>query len=158
MNESAKELASKHLGKNAINYITALVLIGVVSSMFLESSTLPAVIGLVATSSMALIGILQHIVGAKEKEDKPEITIIRELINEVSKDKSEPMQVDVSDGRVVISKGNSTITNNNTKKPTKHEKGRPSNGYGHAEGSRAEKRSKESRKESSRKESGKESS
>jgi hypothetical protein len=109
--ESAKEIASKHLGKNAINYITLLVLIGVVSSMFLESSVLPAVIGLVATSSMALIGILQHIVGAKEKEDKPEITIIKELITEVSKDKTEPMTVDVEDGRVTVSKGKDVITN-----------------------------------------------
>lgn len=109
--ESAKEIASKHLGKNAINYITLLVLIGVVSSMFLESSVLPAVIGLVATSSMALIGILQHIVGAKEKEDKPEITIIKELITEVSKDKTEPIKVDVENGRVTVSKGKDIITN-----------------------------------------------
>jgi len=109
--ESAKEIASKHLGKNAINYITLLVLIGVVSSMFLESSVLPAVIGLVATSSMALIGILQHIVGAKEKEDKPEITIIKELITEVSKDKTEPMKVDVENGKVTVSKGKDIITN-----------------------------------------------
>jgi len=109
--ESAKEIASKHLGKNAINYITLLVLIGVVSSMFLESSVLPAVIGLVATSSMALIGILQHIVGAKEKEDKPEVTIIKELITEVSKDKTEPMKVDVENGRVTVSKGKDVITN-----------------------------------------------
>jgi hypothetical protein len=79
--------------------------------MFLESSVLPAVIGLVATSSMALIGILQHIVGAKEKEDKPEITIIKELITEVSKDKTEPMTVDVEDGRVTVSKGKDVITN-----------------------------------------------
>lgn len=109
--ESAREIASKHLGKNAINYITLLVLIGVASSMFLESAVLPAVIGLVATSSMALIGILQHIVGAKEKEDKPEITIIKELITEVSKDKNEPMTVDVADGKVTVTKGRDTITN-----------------------------------------------
>jgi hypothetical protein len=109
--ESSKEIASKHLGKNAINYITLLVLIGVVSSMFLDSSVLPAVIGLVATSSMALIGILQHIVGAKDKEDKPEITIIKELITEISKDKTEPMMVDVENGKVTVSKGKDIITN-----------------------------------------------
>jgi hypothetical protein len=109
--ESAKEIASKHLGKHAINYITLLVLIGVLSSMFLDSSVLPAVIGLVATSSMALIGILQHIVGAKEKEDKPEISIIKELISELSKDKSEPMQVEVSNGQVTVTKGKDIIKN-----------------------------------------------
>ena len=110
--ESAKEIASKHLGKNAINYITLLVLIGVGSSMFLESSVLPAVIGLVATSSMALIGILQHIVGAKEKEEKPEITIIKDLINEVSKDKSEEMNVDITDSAVTVTKGKNIIKKN----------------------------------------------
>lgn len=110
--ESAKEIASKHLGKNAINYITLLVLIGVVSSMFLESSVLPAVIGLVATSSMALIGILQHIVGAKEKEEKPEITIIKDLINEVAKDKSEEMNVDITDSAVTVTKGKNIIKKN----------------------------------------------
>lgn len=125
--ESAKEIASKHLGKNAINYITLLVLIGVVSSMFLESSVLPAVIGLVATSSMALIGILQHIVGAKEKEDKPEITIIKELITEVSKDKTEPMKVDVENGRVTVSKGKDIITNKIKENAKLHSKGEGSN-------------------------------
>jgi hypothetical protein len=120
--ESAKEIASKHLGKNAINYITLLVLIGVVSSMFLESSVLPAVIGLVATSSMALIGILQHIVGAKEKEDKPEVTIIKDLINEVAKDKSEAMKVDVEDGRVIVTKGKDIITNQQKSKAMKKAK------------------------------------
>ena len=34
-NNTAKEIASKHLGKHAINYITILVIIGVVSSQFL---------------------------------------------------------------------------------------------------------------------------
>lgn len=33
-NSTAKEIASKHLGKNAINYITILVVIGVISSQF----------------------------------------------------------------------------------------------------------------------------
>jgi hypothetical protein len=124
--ESAKEIASKHLGKNAINYITLLVLIGVVSSMFLESSVLPAVIGLVATSSMALIGILQHIVGAKEKEDRPEITIIKELITEVSKDKTESMKVDVEDGKVTVTKGKDIITNKIKKNDSLHKEGKGS--------------------------------
>ena len=33
---AAKEIASKHLGKHAINYITVLVVIGVISSTHLE--------------------------------------------------------------------------------------------------------------------------
>lgn len=109
---SAKEVASRHLGKHGINYITLLVLIGVVSSIYLDSKVLPAVIGLVATSSMALIGILQHIVGSKDKEPKvsPEISIIKDLIVELSKDKSEPMKVDIKDGHVTVTKGRDVIT------------------------------------------------
>ena len=75
-NNTAKEIASKHLGKHAINYITVLVVIGVISSQFLEGGALTAVIGLVSTAAMAMIGILQHIVGAVEKEEKPELEII----------------------------------------------------------------------------------
>lgn len=110
--DSAKEIASRHLGKHAINYITLLVLIGVGSSIYLDSSVLPAVIGLVATSSMALIGILQHIVGSKDKEPKmsPEVAIIKELIAELSKDKSESMKVEIKDGHVTVTKGKDIVT------------------------------------------------
>ena len=90
---TAKEIASKHLGKNAINYITVLVVIGVVSSLSLEGGALTAVIGLVSTAAMALIGILQHIVGAKESEEKPEIAIIKDLITQLADKKEEPMNV-----------------------------------------------------------------
>jgi hypothetical protein len=108
---SAKEIASRHLGKHGINYITLLVLIGVGSSVYLDSSVLPAVIGLVATSSMALIGILQHIVGSKDKQPSvsPEVAIIKELINELAKDKTEPMKVDIKDGHVTVTKGRDVI-------------------------------------------------
>jgi hypothetical protein len=52
---TAKEIASKHLGKHTINYITVLVIIGVISSQFLEGGALTAVIGLVSTAAMALM-------------------------------------------------------------------------------------------------------
>jgi hypothetical protein len=106
---TAKEVASKHLGKNAINYITILVIIGVISSLSLEGGALTAVIGLVSTASMALIGILQHIVGANEEEEKPEIEIIRKLISELSDKKEDPMQVDVTDTDVAVTKGESKV-------------------------------------------------
>ena len=89
---TAKEIASKHLGKNAINYITVLVVIGVVSSLSLEGGALTAVIGLVSTAAMALIGILQHIVGAKVIEEK-----------------EEPMNVEVDDTDVTVTKGSSKV-------------------------------------------------
>lgn len=107
---TAKEIASKHLGKNAINYITVLVIIGVISSILLEGGALTAVIGLVSTAAMALIGILQHIVGAKDVEDKPEIEIIRSLIAQISEKKEDSMQVDVTDTDVIVTKGESKVT------------------------------------------------
>ena len=107
---TAKEIASKHLGKHAINYITVLVIIGVVSSQFLEGGALTAVIGLVSTAAMAMIGILQHIVGAVEKEEKPELEIIKSLIKELSDKEDDPMQVDVTDTDVTVTKGESKVT------------------------------------------------
>jgi hypothetical protein len=58
---------------------------------------------------MAVIGILMGITGTKDKEEKPEITIIRDLIDKASKEES-PMQVDVSDGKVTVRKGDSLTT------------------------------------------------
>jgi len=107
---TAKEIASKHLGKHAINYITVLVVIGVISSTHLEGGALTAVIGLVSTAAMAMIGILQHIVGAKEKEDKPEIEIIKNLILQLGDKQDDPMQVDVTDTDVTVTKGESKVT------------------------------------------------
>ena len=107
---SAKDIASKHLGKHAINYITILVIIGVISSTHLEGGALTAVIGLVSTAAMAMIGILQHIVGAKPKEEKPELEIIKSLIKELSDKEDDPMQVDVTDTDVTVTKGESKVT------------------------------------------------
>ena len=107
---TAKEIASRHLGKHAINYITVLVVIGVISSTSLEGGALTAVIGLVSTAAMAMIGILQHIVGAVEKEEKPELEIIKNLIEQLADKKEEPMQVDVTDTDVTVTKGESKVT------------------------------------------------
>jgi hypothetical protein len=74
---TAKEIASKHLGKHA---------------------------------TMAMIGILQHIVGAVEKEEKPELEIIKSLIKELSNKEDDPMQVDVTDTDVTVTKGESKVT------------------------------------------------
>ena len=107
---TAKEIASRHLGKHAINYITVLVVIGVISSTSLEGGALTAVIGLVSTAAMAMIGLLQHIVGAVEKEEKPELEIIKNLIEQLADKKEEPMQVDVTDTDVTVTKGESKVT------------------------------------------------
>lgn len=105
---SAKEVASKYVGKTAIPWIVLLVVVGVVSSAFLESSTLPAVVGLVSTAVMALIGMLNGITGTKEKEEKPEFKVIQELINRL--DRRDPMTVVVEGNKVTVSKGDDSVT------------------------------------------------
>lgn len=103
---SAKEVASKYIGKTAVPWIVLLVIVGVVASAFMPSESLPAVIGLVSTAVMALITMLSNITSTKEKEEKPEIRIIENLI----KNLDEPMTVEVADDKVTIRKGNETVT------------------------------------------------
>lgn len=106
---TAKEVAAKAIGKDAIMWIVLLVVIGVVSSAFLPSESLPAVIGLVATATMALIQMVNGIVNEAKTPEKPEITIIKELIARL--DQKEPaMRVDVEGDRVTVSKGDDKIT------------------------------------------------
>lgn len=105
---SAKEVASKYIGKSAIPWIVLLVIVGVVSSAFLPSESLPAVIGLVSTAVMALITMLASITGTKEKEEKPEFKIINELIQKLD-DANEPMTVVVDKDKVTVNKGNSVV-------------------------------------------------
>jgi hypothetical protein len=106
---TAREVASKAIGKDALLWIFLLVLVGVAASAFLPTDALPAVIGLVATATMALIQMVSGIVSEVKKEEKPEITIIKELIARLDKDET-PMRVDVNDGKVTVSKGDDTVT------------------------------------------------
>jgi hypothetical protein len=106
---SAKEVASKFIGKNGLWVVVVLVLAGIYSAMYLEAGTLAVVMSMISTVVMAIIGILMGITGTKDKEEKPEITIIRDLIDKASKEES-PMQVDVSDGKVTVRKGDSLTT------------------------------------------------
>lgn len=108
---SAKEVASKYIGKSAIYWIVLLVIVGVVSSAFLPSESLPAVIGLVSTAVMALITMLASITGTKEKEEKPEFKVINELINRLDAATApEPMSVVVDRDTVTVNKGSSSMT------------------------------------------------
>lgn len=106
---TAKEVAAKAIGKDAIMWIVLLVVIGVISSAFLPSESLPAVIGLVATATMALIQMVNGIVNEAKTPEKPEITIIKELIARLDQ-KEPPMRVDVEGDRVTVSKGDDKIT------------------------------------------------
>lgn len=110
---TAKEVASKYIGKSAVPWIVLLVIVGVVASAFLPSESLPAVIGLVSTADMALITMLASITGTKEKEEKPEFKVINELIQRLD-DANEPMTVVVDKDKVTVNKGAHSITSNRT--------------------------------------------
>lgn len=115
---SAKEVASKYVGKSAIPWIVLLVIVGVVSSAFLPSESLPAVIGLVSTAVMALITMLASITGTKEKEEKPEYKVINELIQKLDA-ANEPMAVVVDKDKVTVNKGNQIVESQRPESETK---------------------------------------
>jgi hypothetical protein len=108
---SAKEVAGKAIGKDGLKYITAIVVIGVLSSLALDSEKIAAVMGLLGASLTALISMLNGIAGATEKQDKPEFAVIRELIAKLDKlDRKEmPMRVDVEGDHVTVTKGNDVV-------------------------------------------------
>jgi hypothetical protein len=108
----AKEVAGKAIGRHGLFYITLIVIIGVVSSLYLESDKIAAVMGLLGASLTALISMLNGIAGATPKQEKPEFQVIQTLIEKLDKlDRQEPpMRVDVTEGRVTVTKGDDQIT------------------------------------------------
>ncbi len=108
---SAKDVAGKAIGKDGLKYITAIVVIGVLSSLALEGEKIAAVMGLLGASLTALISMLASIAGATEKEDKPEFLVIKDLIAKLDKlDRKEmPMRVDVEGDHVTVTKGDDVV-------------------------------------------------
>ncbi len=108
---SAKEVAGKAIGKDGLKYITVIVVIGVASSLVLDSDKIAAVMGLLGASLTALISMLNGIAGASEKEEKPEFAVIKELIGKLDKldRKEQPMKVDVENGHVTVTKGDDVV-------------------------------------------------
>ena len=108
---SAKEVAGKAIGKHGLMYITIIVVIGVASSLALDSDKIAAVMGLLGASLTALISMLNGIAGANEKEEKPEFGVIKELIGKLDKlDRQEQsMRVDVDGDHVTVTKGDDTV-------------------------------------------------
>jgi len=108
---SAKDVAGKAIGKDGLKYITVIVVIGVVSSLALDSDKIAAVMGLLGASLTALISMLNGIAGANEKQEKPEFAVIKELIGKLDKlDRQEmPMRVDVEGDHVTVTKGNDVV-------------------------------------------------
>jgi len=109
---SAKDVAGKAIGKDGLKYITAIVVIGVVSSLFLDNDKIAAVMGLLGASLTALISMLTGIAGTVEKEEKPEFEVIKELITKLDKldRKEQPMRVDVEGDHVTVTKGDDVVT------------------------------------------------
>lgn len=109
---TAKEVAGKAIGKHGLAYITSIVVIGVVASVFLEENKIAAVMGLLGAALTALISMLNGIAGATPKQDKPEFEVMKQLIDKLDKlDRQEaPMRVDVEDGRVTVRKGDDMVT------------------------------------------------
>lgn len=108
---SAKDVAGKAIGKDGLKYITAIVLIGVVASLFLDSEKIAAVMGLLGASLTALISMLNGIAGTVEKEEKPEFKVIEDLIAKLDRlDRKEmPMRVDVEGDHVTVTKGDDVV-------------------------------------------------
>lgn len=109
---SAKDIAGKAIGRNGLMYITVIIVVGVGASIVLEEAKIAAVIGLVSSALTALIAMISGIAGAAPKQDKPEFEVMRQLIDKLDKlDRQEqPMKVDVTDGRVTVTKGSDQIT------------------------------------------------
>jgi hypothetical protein len=108
---TAKEVAGKAIGKHGLMYITIIVVIGVASSLALDSEKIAAVMGLLGASLTALISMLNGIAGASEKQEKPEFMVIKELIAKLDKlDRKEmPMRVDVEGDHVTVTKGDDVV-------------------------------------------------
>lgn len=109
----AKEVAGKSIGKYGLFYITLIVVIGVISSLYLDNEKIAAVMGLLGASLTALISMLNNIAGANEKvEVKPEFEVIKKLITKLDKlDRKEmPMRVDVVGDHVTVTKGDDVVT------------------------------------------------
>ena len=111
-NSTAKEVAGKAIGKHGLFYITLIVVIGVGASIVLENEKIAAVMGLLGAALTALISMLNGIAGGAPKQEKPEFEVIKNLIDKLDRlDRQEqPMKVDVTDGRVTVTKGDDSVT------------------------------------------------
>lgn len=112
---TAKEVAGKAIGKQALLYIFLIVVVGVGASIVLEENKIAAVIGMAASALTALIQMLNGIAGASPKQEKPEFEVIKALIDKLDRlDRKEaPMRVDVEGSKVTVRKGDDTVTAQN---------------------------------------------
>ena len=108
---TAKDVAGKSIGKKGLFYITLIVVIGVLSSLYLEEQKIAAVMGLLGASLTALISMLNGIAGASTKQEKPEFEVMKQLIDRLDRMADrDPMSVSVDKDKVTVTKGDNTIT------------------------------------------------
>jgi hypothetical protein len=113
---TAKEVAGKSIGKKGLFYITLIVVIGVLSSLYLEEQKIAAVMGLLGASLTALISMLNGIAGANPKQEKPEFEVMKQLIDRLDRMADrDPMSVEVDKDKVTVTKGDHTVTANKGK-------------------------------------------
>lgn len=109
--QTAKEVAGKSIGKQGLFYITLIVIIGVAASLALDADKIAAVMGLLGSSLVALISMLNGIAGATPKQEKPEFEIMKELIARLDKMADrDPMSVSIDGDKVTVRKGDSETT------------------------------------------------
>ena len=109
MEETAKEVAGKSIGRYGLAYITLIVLIGVGSSYFLPEAAITAVMTMIGGALVAIINMMNGIAGTAEKQEKPEFAVMYELIRRLDKPE-QPMRVDVEGDKVVVRKGDDVVT------------------------------------------------
>ena len=110
--ETAKEVAGKSIGRFGLFYITLIVLIGVGSSYFLSDQAITAVMTMVGGALVAIINMMNGIVGTAEKQERPEFAVMHNLIERLDKPE-QPMKVTVQGDKVTVTKGNDTVEANN---------------------------------------------
>jgi hypothetical protein len=107
--ETAKEAASRVIGKWGVPAIILIVGMLMLSAFALSTEALTPIVGLISIVVTALISLLVGITGTKDKEEKPEFKVIEGLIARLDQ-KEAPMQVTVDGDKVTVSKGHDTVT------------------------------------------------
>lgn len=107
--DTAKEYSSRVIGRWGLAAIVFIIGMVIFSAFALSSEALTPIVGMASGVIMALISMLVGITGTKDKEEKPEFSVIQNLIARLDQ-KEPPMQVTVDGEKVTVSKGHDTVT------------------------------------------------
>ena len=107
----AREVAGKSIGRWGLLAIVVIVLIGAITSYYLEESKMAAVMGLLGASLTALISMLNGIAGTAPKQERPEFEVMKQLIERLDRMADrDPMSVQVEGDKVTVRKGDNEVT------------------------------------------------